>query len=161
MYYNNQFHYPRQEDLKQICTLNGAEVTLCKRMVQKKHEPKNSSRPKKLYTQSNFHLQAPLLYINFTATTRMGDNKATAHEKKDPELGWQIMKNWIVWYYGEYVKLNQVLWFTLHRASQDAEEVSWVHWNLFLLPPLTSDLWKNIFLIFYPSQQAYSSFQRL
>jgi hypothetical protein len=87
MYYNNQFHYPRQEDLKQICTLNGAEVTLCKRMVQKKHEPKNSSRPKKLYTQSNFHLQAPLLYINFTATTRMGDNKATAHEKKDPELG--------------------------------------------------------------------------
>jgi hypothetical protein len=101
------------------------------------------------------------LYINFTATTRMGDNKATAHEKKDPELGWQIMKNWIVWYYGEYVKLNQVLWFTLHRASQDAEEVSWVHWNLFLLPPLTSDLWKNIFLIFYPSQQAYSSFQRL
>lgn len=100
MYYNNHFHYPRQEDLKQICTLNGAKVTLCKRMVQKKHEPKNSSRPKKLYTQSNFHFQAPLLYTNFTAMTRMGDNKPTAHEKKDPELGLQIMKKFnhvILW----------------------------------------------------------------
>lgn len=89
MYYNNHFHSPRQEDLKQIRTLNGAEVTLCKRMVQKKHELKNSGTPKKLYTQSNFHFPAPLLYSNFTEMTRMGDNKPTAHEKKD-DRSWKI-----------------------------------------------------------------------
>ncbi len=151
MYYNNHFHSPRQEDLNKSA-LWMVQKSLCAKECCKRSMSWRTVVDLKNYTPAATSTSRCLccapISQQWQGWVTINLQHMTIRIQSWDDRSW---KNWLVWYYGAYVKLNQVLWFTLHTALQDAEEVSWVHWNLFVLPPLTSDLWNNIFLILYPS----------